>query len=79
MNAAQLREAREHFGLSTADLAALLRMRGAGADRTVRKWESGELPVPGYVSLIFDIMRRHRQVERYLIGLRPSPAQQPRR
>jgi DNA-binding transcriptional regulator YiaG len=55
LTGAQLKEARLSLGLSAAGLARLLRMSGAHAARTVRRWESGELDIPGYVVVILDL------------------------
>lgn len=49
MTGKQLKAARKRLGLSARGLADALEMPGRWADRTVRRWESGELDVPGPV------------------------------
>lgn len=46
-------EIRGARGLSQAELARLLRL-GAHGKRTVARWEAGEVPVPGPVSVALD-------------------------
>jgi len=49
---------REGMGLSQADLARLLRM-GAGAARTVRHWEAGEVDrIPGPVQIALEALEK---------------------
>lgn len=62
MTAEQFKKARVTLGLSQDDLAILLRL-GPNGKRTVRRWETGEVPVPGPVSLA---------VEALLSGWRPK-------
>jgi hypothetical protein len=50
-------------------------MNGKRADRTVRKWESGELDIPGYVQIIIDLAI-HVPVVRDRLGIaryQPEP------
>lgn len=51
MTPKQLKSARKKLGLSARGLARALEMDGQWADRTIRRWESGELPVPGPVAV----------------------------
>lgn len=59
MTPIEMREARRKLGMSTGDLADALRMRQNGA-RTVRRWESGELEVPGPAVVAIEAMLRER-------------------
>lgn len=52
---ADLKSARRQLGLSQAEFARALRMRGNHAPDTVRKWERGALDVPGYVEVVLDL------------------------
>lgn len=54
--------ARNMLGMSTPEMAKALRM-GKGSDRTIRRYESGECPVPGPTSVA---------VEALLTGFRPE-------
>lgn len=58
----EFRGARQELGMSASQLAKTLRM-GRGAGRTIRRYESGETPVPGPVSVA---------VEALLTGFRPK-------
>lgn len=61
-NKEELKKAREQLGMSAKQLADTLRM-GKGADRTIRRYESGQSPVPGPVSVA---------VEALVTGFRPE-------
>lgn len=54
--------ARSTLGMSTPEMARALRM-GKGSDRTIRRYESGECPIPGPTSVA---------VEALLTGFRPE-------
>lgn len=56
MTPADLKSARAALGLSASGFAAFLRMEGVHAGRTVRRWESGEQDIPGYVEIIVDLV-----------------------
>lgn len=56
------KNARQELGMSASQLAKTLRM-GKCADRTIRRYESGESPIPGPVSVA---------VEAMLTGFRPE-------
>jgi transcriptional regulator with XRE-family HTH domain len=55
MTPADLLAARKALGLSQAGLAEALRL-GANGGRTVRRWESGEVPVTGPVSVAIECL-----------------------
>tara|TARA_R110000868_G_scaffold102492_11_gene282229 strand:+ start:2950 stop:3156 length:207 start_codon:yes stop_codon:yes gene_type:complete len=55
-------KAKSDLGMTGVQLAKTLRM-GKGADRTIRRYESGETPVPGPLSVA---------VEALLNGFRPE-------
>jgi len=50
-----VRRARAQLGLSARELAEALRM-GNCADRTVRRWESGETPITGPAAVAIEAM-----------------------
>lgn len=54
-NKDELRKAREELGMSAKQLAKTLRM-GKGSDRTIRRYESGESPIPGPVSVAVEAL-----------------------
>lgn len=58
----EFRNAKQELGMSASQLAKTLRM-GRRADRTIRRYESGETPVPGPVSVA---------IEALLTGFRPA-------
>lgn len=66
MTAAELRALRHALGLSVDAFARLLRMQGAHAGRTVRRWEAGESDIPGYVALVCDLVTQLPSVRAYL-------------
>jgi DNA-binding transcriptional regulator YiaG len=55
MTPTELKAARKSLGLTQAELATILRMRGEHAPDTVRKWERGALDIPGYAIVIIDL------------------------
>ena len=61
-NKEDFRKARDQLVMSASQLAKTLRM-GRGADRTIRRYESGQSPVPGPVSVA---------VEALMTGFRPE-------
>lgn len=73
MTPAELRVAREFLGLSTVQLAALLRV----TDRTVRHWEEDKYPIPPGVAGELDrLERRAADLAARLareMGAQPSP------
>jgi len=50
-----LKEARHQLGLTAAELAKTLRM-GKCAGRTIRRYERGESPIPGPVSVAIEAL-----------------------
>ena len=70
MTAAELKAKRHSLGLSAAGLAAALKMKGGKqAGRTVRRWESGDQEIPGYVEVYFE------QLEQIASGQDPQISQ----
>lgn len=51
MTPKQFKASRKQLGLSARGLADALEMDGKWADRTIRRWERGEQPVPGPVAV----------------------------
>lgn len=49
------KSARQELGMSASQLAKTLRM-GRCADRTIRRYESGESPIPGPVSVAMEAL-----------------------
>ena len=62
----EFKNARQDLGMSAAQLAKTLRM-GRRADRTIRRYESGESPIPGPVTVA---------VEALLTGFRPKKVEE---
>ena len=60
MTPAEFRAARKALGLSANGMAEALRL-GKGGGRTVRRWESGETPVTGPVSVAVELLLRTRR------------------
>jgi DNA-binding transcriptional regulator YiaG len=54
---------RKRAGLSQSGLAALLRISD---QRTVRRWETGDIPVSGPASIILEMLDAGELPERYL-------------
>ncbi len=65
MTPTNIKSIRARAGLSQRKLARLLRISD---DRTVRRWECGEVPVSGPASIILEMLDRGELPERYLIG-----------
>ncbi len=55
MTPAEIRAARKALGLSANGLAEALRL-GKGGGRTVRRWEAGDTPISGPVSVALELM-----------------------
>lgn len=55
MTPAEFRAARKALGLSANGMAEALRL-GKGGGRTVRRWEAGDVPVSGPVSLAVQLL-----------------------
>ena len=55
MTAEEFRLARQELGLSARGLAELLRL-GTDGGRAVRRWEAGDSPVSGPVSLVMEAL-----------------------
>lgn len=53
MSPSEIKAIRQRYGLSQTELAALLRVSDL---RTVRRWETGEVPVSGPASIILELM-----------------------
>lgn len=63
MTPERVREIREAAGLTQAGLAALLRM--TAGKRTVRRWEVGDVPVTGPVSIVLELLAAGELPARY--------------
>lgn len=61
MTATEFRAARKALGLSANGMAEALRL-GKGGGRTVRRWESGETPVTGPVSVAVELMLEQSKI-----------------
>lgn len=53
MTPAELRAIRKSYGLTIRGLAALLRIRD---EKTIRRWEKGDVPVSGPASIVLELM-----------------------
>lgn len=53
MTPATFRAIRKRLGLSQRGLAALLRISD---ERTIRRWEQGEVPVSGPASIVMELL-----------------------
>ena len=53
--AEDVRIARKALGVTGAELARVLRL-GAGGDRTVRRWEAGDVSISGPVAIALEAM-----------------------
>jgi DNA-binding transcriptional regulator YiaG len=49
----ELRTIRQRYGLTIRGLAGLLRIRD---EKTIRRWEKGEVPVSGPASIVLELM-----------------------
>lgn len=50
-----IKAARQRLGLSQAGLAEALRL-GPNGERTIRRWETGEVPVTGPASVAIELL-----------------------
>jgi DNA-binding transcriptional regulator YiaG len=55
MTSADLRAARKTLDLSQSGLAEVLRL-GPNGERTIRRWEAGDIPVTGPASLAIELL-----------------------
>lgn len=53
MTPTELKAIRKRYGLTIRGLADLLRIRD---EKTIRRWESGEVPVSGPASIVLELM-----------------------
>lgn len=51
-----LKQIREQLGLSQAGLARLLRLHPVNGDRTVRRWEHGQVTIPGPATVAVELL-----------------------
>lgn len=63
MTPAELRTARDAFGLSAEGFARLV---GVSDGRTVRRWEAGDRAIPGPVIVIVSALLKSAAVRRHL-------------
>ena len=63
MTPAQFRTIRKANGLSQSAAGRLLGLSHDSAGRTVRRWESGESPIPGSVALLMAFMAKPESFE----------------
>ena len=55
MQPSDFKKSRESLGLTSQGLARLFRM-GKSYGQAIGKWEAGEIPIPGWASLIMEIL-----------------------
>jgi DNA (cytosine-5)-methyltransferase 1 len=60
MTAGDLIAARKRLGLSQSGLAQVLRL-GPNGDRTVRRWEAGDVPITGPASVAIELLLSERK------------------
>jgi DNA-binding transcriptional regulator YiaG len=65
MTPATIKAIRTRAGLTQSQLAALLRISDL---RTVRRWESGDVPVSGPASIVLELLEAGELPERYLLA-----------
>lgn len=65
MTRAELKSARATLGLTAEGFARLVRVSGG---RTVRRWERGDIPVPGSISALTELAMRFPAVREFLEG-----------
>lgn len=63
MTPTQIKSIRKRAGLSQTDLATLLRITD---QRTVRRWEAGDVPVSGPASIILEMLDAGELPTRYI-------------
>ena len=63
MNPAEVHSIRKRAGLSQTDLARLLRIADI---RTVRRWETGDVPISGPASIILELLDAGELPTRFL-------------
>ena len=62
MTAAEVHAIRARAGLTQSGLCVLLRISDK---RTVRRWETGDVPVSGPASVVLEMLDRGEMPERY--------------
>lgn len=63
MTPTDLKEARKRLGFkSQSAFARMLGLQGNG-DRTIRRWEKGEVPIPGPVQRLVQMMLKEHEQE----------------
>jgi transcriptional regulator with XRE-family HTH domain len=63
VTAAELKDARKRLGLTAEGFARLVRVSGG---RTVRRWERGDIPVPGSIAALTELALRFPDVRAFL-------------
>jgi len=63
MTPKQFKRARRMLGLSQPELADLLDI---ASDRTLRRWEAGQMDIPGPVLLVMELIMELPEVREYL-------------
>ncbi len=59
MTPAEIRASRQSLGLSQTGLAEALRL-GPNGERTIRRWEAGDIPVTGPASVAIELLVAQR-------------------
>lgn len=62
MTPSEIKAIRKRYGLTIRGLAALLRIRD---EKTIRRWEKGEVPVSGPASIVLELMDAGELPNRY--------------
>lgn len=58
MTADEVREARDALGMTNRQLASCLGLDGEHAERTVRRWVHGQVPITGPAATAIQLMLR---------------------
>lgn len=72
MSADDIKSARQRLGLTQQGLAEALRL-GPNGERTVRRWEQGDVPVTGPASVAIEYMLRDSGSKADLPPSAPEP------
>lgn len=63
MTSAEIKSARQALGLSQTGLAEALRL-GPNGERTIRRWEQGDVTVTGPASVAIEMLVAEKRVQR---------------
>jgi transcriptional regulator with XRE-family HTH domain len=64
--ARELRDFRKQIGMSLDEFACLM---GSSGDRTIRRWEAGEKPIPQYMDLLIGLYKLSEQNRQWMLKM----------